>query len=71
MRYVLIYLTASKNAYTCFEWFDFYVLISLLDLDTMQNMHNQNEAVLEHYKEGVSVLVSKNHFYDGEILACC
>ena len=36
----------------------------------MQNMHNQNEAVLEHYKEGVSVLVSKNHFYDREIFAC-
>ena len=69
MRYVLIYLTASKNAYTCFEWFEFYVLISLLDLDTLQNMNNQNEAVLKYYK-GVSVLVSKNYFYDREILAC-
>ena len=36
----------------------------------MQNMHNQNEAVLEHCKEGISVLVSKNHFYDREIFAC-
>ena len=69
--YVLIYLTTSKKAYTCFEWFEFCILISLLDLDTMQNMDNQNDAVLEHYKEGVSVLVSKNHFYDREILACC
>ena len=33
-------------------------------------MHNKNETVLEHYKEGVSVVVSKNHFYDREILAC-
>ena len=58
MRYVLIYLTIGKNACTYFEWFEFYVLISLIDLDTMQNMHNQNEALLEHYKEGVSVFES-------------
>ena len=46
--YVLIYLTVSKSACNCFEWFEFYVLISFLDFDTRQNMHNQNEAVLGH-----------------------
>ena len=40
MKYVLIYLTASKNAYICLN----YVLISLLDLDTRQNLHNQIES---------------------------
>ena len=34
-------------------------------------MHNQIEAVLVHYKEGVSALVSKKHFYDKEISTCC
>ena len=55
--YVLIDLTASKNTYTCFGSMEFYVLISLLDLDTRQNMHTKNEAVLVHYKEDVSVSV--------------
>ena len=59
MRYVLIYLTARKSAYTSFEWFEFYVLIFLLDLDTRQNMHNQDEGVLEHYKKGFSVSCQK------------
>lgn len=44
--------------------------ISLLDLNARQDMHNQNDSVLVHYKEGVSVPVSKNHFYDKEISAC-
>ena len=57
MKYVLIYLTARRNAHTCFEWFEFYVSISLLALDTMGNMRNQNEAVLGHYKKGISVLM--------------
>ena len=33
-------------------------------------MHNQDEAVLTHYKAGVSVPVLKNYFYGEEILAC-
>ena len=57
--YVLIYLTLSKNAYTCFEEFEFYVLISLLDLDTRQNMHNKNGAVLTHYTVGVTIFTIK------------
>ena len=32
-------------------------------------MHNQNGAVLMHYTVGVSVLASKNYFYDKEISA--
>ena len=40
------------------------MLISLLDLDTRQNMHNQNETVLVHYKEVISASVPKNHFYN-------
>ena len=40
------------------------MLISLLDLDTRQNMHNQNETVLVHYKEGISASVPKNNFYN-------
>ena len=42
-----------------------------MGLDTRHNMHNQNGAVLTHYKAGVSVLVSKNYLYGEEILACC
>ena len=45
-------------------------LFSLLDLDTRQNMHNQNKVVFRHYKAGASVLFSKIYFYDHEILAC-
>ena len=47
------------------------IIISLLDLDARQNMRNKNEAVLVHYKEGISVSVPKRHFYDKEISACC
>ena len=39
-------MVVSKNAYICFESFTFYVLISLLDLITRHNIHNQNGAVL-------------------------
>ena len=44
-------------------------LISLLDLGTSQNINNQNEIILIHYKEDVSMRVSKNHFYHKEISA--
>ena len=47
------------------------ILISLLDLDARQNMRNKNEAVLVRYKKGISISVSKRHFYDKEISACC
>ena len=30
----------------------------------MQNIQNQNGAVIMHYKAVVSMLVSKNYFYD-------
>ena len=69
--YVLIYLTPSKDISTCFQWFEFSVLISLLDLNTRKNMQNQDETVLMHYKKGVSVPVSKNIFYDKKVTACC
>ena len=39
-----------------------FVLFSLLNLNTRQNMHNSNEAVLRHYKEDVTLLVSKIFF---------
>ena len=57
MRYVLIYLTASQNIFS--EWFYFYVLISLLDLDTRHNMYDQNEPVLVHYKGSITIWTSK------------
>ena len=35
-------------------------------------MRNQNEAVLVHYKAGISVSMSKKkHFYDKEISVLC
>ena len=54
-----MYLAVRKNAYTCFELFNFYVLISLLDLNIKQNTYNQNGAVLIHFETDLSVLVQK------------
>ena len=69
--YVLIYLTTSKKTHTLVLSGLNSVLISLLDLDTRQNINNLKEVVLVHYKEGVSVTLSKNQFYDKEISLCC
>ena len=37
--------------------------MSFLDFDTRQNMQNQNETIWMHYREDVSVPLSKNYFY--------
>ena len=37
-----------KCTYNYFEYFEFYVLILLLDLGIRQSMLNQNKAVLVH-----------------------
>ena len=57
--YFFIYITARKIAAVVLSGVKFYVLISLPNLDTRQNMRNKNEAVLMYHKSGISVLVSK------------
>ena len=44
--YLLSELTEGESECTCFEQFELYHLISLLNLDIRQNKNNQNEAVL-------------------------
>ena len=46
-------LLLSKTPTLVLTVLDSLFLTSLLDLDTKQNMHNQNEAVLLYYEEAL------------------